>query len=122
MHYKSILALVVMVGTLSVFEIRSEQMKSEGETMSLCESPWVVEQGLPDAITERFKNVGTKLNESNLTITSISQSPSTTGPVVLCHASLRYKEKRETEHYLIDYIVNQSNGQNVVTVSRINYL
>lgn len=122
MHYKTILALLVVVGTLSAFEIRSEQMKEEGEVMSLCESPLVIERDLPNAVTDRFKGVGTKLNKENLTITSISQSPSSTGPVVLCHASLRYKEKRETEHFLIDYIVNTTDGQSAVNVVRINYL
>lgn len=123
MRYKTILGLLAVVGTLSIFEIRSEQLDSAETKTSVCEANWVVEKSLPKAVIDHFKTVGVKLKSSGLKITNVSESPVSHGDIVLCHAGLQYAEHKVVdERYLVDFIINQSNGQQTVTVNRINYL
>lgn len=123
MRYKTILGLLAMVGTLSVFEIRSEQLNTAETEPSICEAEWVVNDALPAAVMERFKTVGIKFKPSGLKVTNVSESPTSHADAVMCRAGFQYSEKKiVNERYLIDFVVNQSNGQRLVTVSRINYL
>lgn len=123
MHYKTILGLLAVVGTLSVFEIRSEQLNTTETKTSVCEESWVVNNSLPEAVMAHFKTVGVKLKSSGLKVTNVSESPASHGDIVLCHAGLQYAERKVVnERYLVDFVVNQSNGQQTVTVNRINYL